>query len=247
MAAVATADETAQLVDVMRPEDLPKGERVLKEVNGEAILLFWYRNEVYCIEARSPAEGAYSEGFVKSRLTQEYGIECPTTGSVFSLKTGEVLYWYPSNPILAALTPRDTVRNLRIYPLKYTQDAIQVDASKLGNGNWYKGGADSSIDKNNVFSTEPRVYLEGTDPDAVTWGGAGAGGGGTGTGTKAGDAATILIGLLWVAVLAVGGTAFFVFYENYIGMGIFWAVLFAVVASYAYNNVLSKEDLDAVE
>jgi hypothetical protein len=32
--------------------------------------MFWYRNEIYAIEARSPAEGAYSEGFIKAKFTQ---------------------------------------------------------------------------------------------------------------------------------------------------------------------------------
>lgn len=32
--------------------------------------MFWYRNEIYAIEARSPAEGAYSEGFIRAKFTQ---------------------------------------------------------------------------------------------------------------------------------------------------------------------------------
>lgn len=39
-------------------------------MNGLQVLLFWYRNQIYCIEARSPAEGAYSEGFIKAKFTQ---------------------------------------------------------------------------------------------------------------------------------------------------------------------------------
>ena len=66
---------------------------------------------------RSPAEGAYSEGFANAKFTQvspvrphrtgyalqpcqallfplqDYGIECPSTKSVFSLKTGEIIDW----------------------------------------------------------------------------------------------------------------------------------------------------------
>ena len=30
---------------------------------------------------------------------QDYGIECPSTKSVFSLKTGEILTWYIAKPI----------------------------------------------------------------------------------------------------------------------------------------------------
>jgi len=40
------------------------------DVEGRQLLMFWYRNEIYAIEARSPAEGAYSEGFIKAKFTQ---------------------------------------------------------------------------------------------------------------------------------------------------------------------------------
>lgn len=70
---------------------------------------------------RSPAEGAYSEGFVASKFTQDFCIECPATASLFSLKTGEIVSWYPNNPVLRMLTPQDTCRKLQIYPVKLTQ------------------------------------------------------------------------------------------------------------------------------
>lgn len=38
--------------------------------SGKSALLFWYRDAVYAVEPRSPAEGAYSEGFLEARLTQ---------------------------------------------------------------------------------------------------------------------------------------------------------------------------------
>lgn len=56
--------------------------------------------------ARSPAEGAYSEGFANAKFTQDYCIECPSTGSLFSLKDGSVVSWYPNNPVLRMLTPQ---------------------------------------------------------------------------------------------------------------------------------------------
>ncbi len=46
------------------------GVRKEVEVDERQVLLFWYRNQIYCIEARSPAEGAYSEGFIKAKFTQ---------------------------------------------------------------------------------------------------------------------------------------------------------------------------------
>ncbi len=49
---------------------LPKGERVVIVQDGETILLLWYKDEIYAIENRSPAEGAYSEGLLNAKLTQ---------------------------------------------------------------------------------------------------------------------------------------------------------------------------------
>lgn len=103
-APVATTDGT--WVSVIPPEELPKGVRKEVSVDGKSILLFWYRNAIYAIASRSPAEGAYSEGFIKAKFTQEYGIICPSTGSIFSLKDGSILEWYPSNPVLRAITPQ---------------------------------------------------------------------------------------------------------------------------------------------
>jgi nitrite reductase/ring-hydroxylating ferredoxin subunit len=52
---------------------------------------------------------------------QDYCIECPSTGSLFSLKDGSIVAWYPNNPVLRALTPQDTCRTMDIYPVRLTQ------------------------------------------------------------------------------------------------------------------------------
>ena len=49
---------------------LPKGERRVIIQDGETILLLWYKDQVYAIENRSPAEGAYTEGLLNAKLTQ---------------------------------------------------------------------------------------------------------------------------------------------------------------------------------
>lgn len=46
------------------------GTRKEFDVDGTPVLVFWYRNQLFCIEGRSPAEGAYSEGFIKAKFTQ---------------------------------------------------------------------------------------------------------------------------------------------------------------------------------
>lgn len=52
---------------------------------------------------------------------QDFCIECPATGSLFSLKDGSIVDWYPGNPVLRALTPKDTCRPMDVYPVKLTQ------------------------------------------------------------------------------------------------------------------------------
>ena len=133
------------------------------------MLMFWYRNQIYAIEARSPAEGAYSEGFIRSKFTQDFAIECPATGTLFSLKDGSIITWYPNNLVLRMLTPVSTCRPLEIYPVKLEQDAIGVDISgsttRITNTTTTKGGSDTSLENNNVYGLEPKVYVEGSPAD----------------------------------------------------------------------------------
>lgn len=59
------------------------------------------------------------------------------------------------------------MRNLDVYPVKLTQDAILVDVSGAATTKFKssRGGSDTSIDNNNVFALQPRVYVEGTTPE----------------------------------------------------------------------------------
>lgn len=77
---------------------------------------------------------------------------------------------YPTNPVLRVITPQDTARNLDIYPVKMTQDAIMVDVTDAASTKFKssRGGSETSIDANNVFAIQPRVYVEGRDsPDGA--------------------------------------------------------------------------------
>ncbi|KAL4536675.1 hypothetical protein Ndes2437B_g06080 [Nannochloris sp. 'desiccata'] len=186
-------------IPVMRPEDLPKGTRKEVRVEGKGVLIFWYRNSIYAIEARSPAEGAYSEGFIRAKFTQDFAIECPGTGTLFSLKDGSIISWYPNNFVLRMLTPQDTCRNLEIYPVKLGQDSISVDISgsttRATGGNLTKGGSDTSLENNNVYGLEPKVYVEGVSVEE-----------GAGSNSNAiAQVATAAVGVL--AVGAVGAVA----------------------------------------
>ncbi|KAF8062044.1 OVA1 [Scenedesmus sp. PABB004] len=189
--------------------------------------MFWYRNAIYAIEARSPAEGAYSEGFIKAKFTQDYCIECPATGSLFSLKDGSIAAWYPGNPVLRALTPQDTCRPLDIYPVKLTQEALYVDVSnKRVRAYSDRGGAGTSLENNNVFTVQPTVYFEGMDPatesasmytdvDSMPPG--------------ALNPATVTVGIVALGIVAVAGSATAIYYESVIGLAAFWVVLGGLV------------------
>lgn len=206
----------------MKPEELPKGFRKEVRVDGIDIMLFWYRNQIYAIEARSPAEGAYSEGFINARLNQDYCIACPSTGTLFSLKTGEIVDWYPNNPVLRFITPQDTCRNLDIFPVKLTQDAISVDVSRAAltaSSPVGKGGSDTSIDANNVFGLESRPYYEGEDPF---------------TGEIDEEALNkvnpyvISISVFAIAFAGAAGSAVAIYKESYIGLGLVWLLILAI-------------------
>ncbi|KAK9111117.1 hypothetical protein Scep_018636 [Stephania cephalantha] len=133
---------------------LPKGERRVILQDGETILLLWYKDEVFAIENRSPAEGAYSEGLLNAKLTQDGCIVCPTTDSTFDLKTGDIKDWYPKNPVLRVLTP--PLRKLFTYPVKIEDENIYIS---LGGATVSSGGGSAEI----VFSGKAQPGFTATD------------------------------------------------------------------------------------
>jgi hypothetical protein len=131
--------------------------------------------------------------------------------------------WYPTNPVLRALTPKDTVSPLRTFPVKLGQDAISVDVTAAtggaGEASGGRGGADSSLESNNVFATQPRVYVEGEDTPgggldvssvaagavaAAAFAGVGAAGTAVALYAELPKAAIVLV---WIAAVA-GGVAY---------------------------------------
>lgn len=66
----ASASDGKNWLPVVPLAALAKGERRVIIQDGETILLLWYKDDVFAIENRSPAEGAYSEGLLNAKLTQ---------------------------------------------------------------------------------------------------------------------------------------------------------------------------------
>lgn len=214
-------------------DELPRGDRKLVRALGKSILMFWYRDNVFAIESRSPAEGAYSEGFEKARLTQDACIECPTTKSKFDLKTGAIKEWYPDNPFLRRLTPQDTCRPMEVFPVEMRDDGIYVDAKNGSLGPDFVapiglGGSNTSLENNNVFAVETPIYVEGEED--------GSGASSAGASSSKMDASQ-LGGLVAVAgVVAVAGTGACLYFENYIALGALWIAGFAGAAAVALKT-----------
>ncbi|KAJ6952389.1 hypothetical protein D5086_033534 [Populus alba] len=137
---------------------LPKGERRVIIQDGETILLLWYKDQVYAIENRSPAEGAYTEGLLNAKLTQDGCIVCPSTDSTFDLRTGAIKEWYPNNPVLRVLTP--ALRTLFVYPVKTDEENIYISI---------RGGVKSDVSAEIVFSgkAQPGVTASDVNVDEV--------------------------------------------------------------------------------
>lgn len=222
-------------VAVCSADDVPKGLRKEVVVDGKAILLFWYRNELRAVEARSPAEGAYSQGFLRSKFTEDYGIVCPSTNTVFSMLDGSVVEWYPKNPVLKLLIPQDTCRPLEIYPVMVSTDGkVMVSFAKGSQGGVMsrrdKGGVGTAADDSDVFYKEPKMYIEGQSPaeETITEGKEGA---------KDLNPTALLLGTVLVAAVGVGGTALAVYNESVYQLVAFWGVGFAV-AAFGVNRYL---------
>ncbi|KAF5197368.1 Rieske (2Fe-2S) domain-containing protein [Thalictrum thalictroides] len=154
----ASGDDGTNWVPVVPLAALPKGERRVIIQGNETILLLWYKDQVYAIENRSPAEGAYSEGLLNAKLTQDGCIVCPTTDSTYDLRTGAVKDWYPKNPVLRVLTP--SLRPLYIFRVKLDADNIYIS---LG------GGSPSAASAEIVFSgkAQPGVTASDVNVDEV--------------------------------------------------------------------------------
>ncbi|XP_042430985.1 uncharacterized protein LOC122017432 [Zingiber officinale] len=141
---------------------LPKGERRVVIQDNETILLLWYKDQVFAIENRSPAEGAYSEGLLNAKLTQDGCIICPTTDSTFNLQTGDIKEWYPKNPVLRVLTP--ALRKLFVYPVKLDGQNIYISMRGGGSGGSaeivFSGRAQPGVTASDVNVEEVKMVVD---------------------------------------------------------------------------------------
>ncbi|GAB2232397.1 hypothetical protein Drorol1_Dr00011429 [Drosera rotundifolia] len=168
-AASAEAKEEKEVVEesgwvpVVPLAALPKGERRVILQDGETILLLWYKGDVFAVENRSPAEGAYTEGLLNAKLTQDGCIVCPSTDSTFDLRTGAIKEWYPKNPVLRALTP--ATRPMFIYPVKTDGENIFINMGTAAKSNVsaeivFSGKAQPGVTATDVNVDEVRMVID---------------------------------------------------------------------------------------
>lgn len=218
--------------------DLPKGKRKVLTVGGYSMMLLWYRSDIYAVESRSPAEGAYSEGMVNAKLTQDGAIICPSTDSVMDLKTGAIREWYPNNLMLAKLTP--VCRPMDTFPVTVAGEAVYVQVPVGDDGvvrTGTTGGKGTSAEEDNVYGIEPKMYLEGEDPMT-----------GSALDERVAapsiDATQLTVGVVAVALLGTAGTGYTLVVMNSIkALAAFWAVLMVATAAV----VVKTTDQDFLE
>lgn len=67
------------------------------------------------------------------------------------------------------ITPKETCRPLELYPVKITNNEISVSfgGGTLGGveSRNTKGGVNTSLENDNVFFMEPKVYIDDPDED----------------------------------------------------------------------------------
>jgi naphthalene 1,2-dioxygenase system ferredoxin subunit len=76
----------SKFVKVAKLEDIPNGEALQAEADGQTLALVQVDGTVYCVQDICTHEHAHlSEGFCEG-----FEIECPLHGSIFDVRTGEV-------------------------------------------------------------------------------------------------------------------------------------------------------------
>jgi hypothetical protein len=119
---------------------------------------------------------------------------------------------------------------MQIYPVQLTQDAIKVSLDSAASSMaTTRGGSDSSLESNNVFATQPTVYLQGSDADEAG-------------GSALSTALTLTVAISCFAIIATAGTATALFYEDFVLLGAFWALLLVCGGYFAYQYLEGRKD-----
>ena len=103
----------ARFVEVARVEDVPPGTATVVQVGGAELALVNVDGTFFAIDNECTHRGGFlGEGEINTDWS-DWAIECPLHGSVFDVRTGEVL-----NP------PAPTA--VRIYPVEVQAGVVKV-------------------------------------------------------------------------------------------------------------------------
>jgi nitrite reductase/ring-hydroxylating ferredoxin subunit len=103
----------AGFVEVAREEEVPPGAITLVEVEGHQVALVNVEGSFYAVDNECPHRGGWlGEGELNLDWS-EWALECPLHGSIFDVRTGEVL-----NP-----PATDAVRT---YPVEIDGGAVRI-------------------------------------------------------------------------------------------------------------------------
>ncbi len=104
-----TEDEQLEFITVASEDELPPGERIIIDVDGEAIAVFNIAGLYFAIsDVCSHDDGPVAEGELL-----DHEIECPRHGARFDLRTGKAL----SLP---------AVVDIPAYPVRVVEGEIQI-------------------------------------------------------------------------------------------------------------------------
>ena len=102
--------EKLEFVPVASAEEVPNGERLFIEIDGEAVVVFNIAGAYFAIaDLCSHDDGPLGDG----ELEQEYDISCPRHGAHFDVRTGKAL----SLPAVA---------DIPAYPVRVRNGEIEI-------------------------------------------------------------------------------------------------------------------------
>jgi 3-phenylpropionate/trans-cinnamate dioxygenase ferredoxin component len=105
--------EQCDFLDVASLNDLPPGERLYLEVDGQAIVLFNIAGHIYAIsDVCTHDYGPLGDGEL-----DQYEIICPRHGARFDVRTGKV-------------TALPAVEDIAAYPVRIVNDQIEIGLPK---------------------------------------------------------------------------------------------------------------------
>lgn len=122
---------------------------------------------------------------------------------------------------------------LQIYPVKLTQDAIMVSVEGVAGTAATRGGADTSLESNNVFALMPPSYVAGGDFDETP---------SSDGPVDVSTAATFTVAIAAFGIIGAAGTLVAFYIEDLNLLAAFWVVLLGFGGYFFYQYQQDKKE-----